>query len=263
MDFNLGDLKEYIGSLKRVDNFTNFFRKYEFIEHEGKEYLAGKEHIQKEATTQYNTPALLFALVRLLKPPHPPQHFDRGSLKKIIPNKNILRFCKKFGLPYIEKVNELDPGFELDHFRYRVAWLYTRFSVWYALTFQDERQPIIKEYATRWHLDEGSTLEAAKKLLAAEVSMGMMNVRLTSEYKNGKFFISLYSTSLIDVAYFQLAGLLTMKEPEVRSHLKTCNNPECKRFFWSLHGHQKYCEFCDRRTVHARMKKMGGDNNDG
>ena len=270
MEFYLSDLKEYIGSLHQADSYALFFKKYKIAVYENEEYLIGLESIKKSRPAQYDSPALLLAFIGLVQPPLPPyfRSSNKEPMKKAVPDKKIISFCKKFGMPYSGiRPKEFYPAIDdlvhdlavvpndiidLEQFRYRVAWLYTRFQVWYELYLKEEKD-YVKEYIKRVGETDRSV---AKQLLALEVTARMDNARLISRYdrKKDKFILGVRAQSLFDVAYFHLGNLLTMNDEHIKQHLKTCKNPRCRRLFWALHGHQKYCEFCDRRTVHKQQK---------
>lgn len=137
------------------------------------------------------------------------------------------------------------------------AWLYTRFSVWYALAHNQKDNKLLRDYTEGWSSDEegGLLREEAKKNLSLEVSMELDRVQVFSEYNRGRFVLGIRTQSLLDVAYFHLANLITLPLPHVKLYLKDCKNPRCGRLFWADHGRKRYCEFCDRRIVHKQQKE--------
>ncbi|MCL6612471.1 MAG: hypothetical protein K6T66_13100 [Peptococcaceae bacterium] len=267
------DLKEYIGDLQAVKSFPLFFERYEIEEHEGKEYLTGHGFVKCDIPAIYNSPAILFAFINLVQPPLP-QSFKSDNpapMKKAVPDKRIKKFCKKFGMPYIEgRGNAFYPALEdmlqdnmhiheakleLRHFRFRVAWLYTHFQIWYALYSGEDKEKVIPGFIAGWEQAGKTKEEAAKDKLGKEVTMRMGNLPIAIEYTHNKYVLGFRARYLIDIAYFHLANLMTMEKSDVRQHLKTCNNPRCRQFFWAQHGRQKYCVFCDRRVVFIQQKR--------
>lgn len=278
MNTYIADLKAYIGNLKQSSSYSRHFREYKISQ--DKKCLVAKENIKTDKPSRHESPALLFAFIGLVRPPLPQFFKDKNKepMRTAVPDKNILKFCRRFGMPYIDGNNGKDhlPAIddfiqglavipqallELDHFRYKVAWLYTHFKVWHSLYSGQSKGGVLEEYANRNLVKEESTREAAAVLLGAEITMRLNNSRLTSEYnkESGSFTLGIRAQNLFDIAYFHLANLLTMKDATIQRHLKTCNNPQCNHLFWSEHGHSRYCELCDRRTIWSRKKKKEGN----
>lgn len=271
----LADLKEYIGNLKQVGHLPLVFEEYEVATHGGKEYLEGTTLQRIDKPIRYDSPAVLLALVGLVNPPLP-EYFKSNNnepMKKAIPSKGIIKFCERFGMPYSEShptsslptIGDIlrdhtvlaEKGIlDMDHLRYKSAWLFTRFHVWYE--FYSGEKKGAREYAARFKelYPEHSIEDAAKEGLASEVALKIDHIRILPQYSrtSGNFTLNIRAKDLFDIAYFHLANLLTMSTAHIRQHLKECQNERCSRLFWAIHGHQKYCEFCDRRIVHKQKK---------
>ncbi|MBC7342774.1 MAG: hypothetical protein H5U02_10095 [Clostridia bacterium] len=266
------DLREYIGDLQTVKSFPLFFKRYEIENHEGKKYLVGYDFVKRSVPAAYNSPAVLFGFVNLVQPPLPHSFLsdDETPMRQAIPDKRIKRFCKKFGMPYLEGRGNLHPAMEnmvwdyinlpvgvieLDTFRWRVAWLYTHFQVWYALYSGKNKTKILSDFIAGQEQTGKQIEEIAKDQLAHEITLQLEQLPITIEYAHGKYVLGFRARYLFDIAYFHLANLLTMGKPCIKRHLKVCNNPRCRQLFWAQHGRQKYCDFCDRRVVFAQQKK--------
>jgi hypothetical protein len=268
----ISDLKEYVGSLQSSNSYNPHFKEYIIQEGEEGLVLVGYGQTQKKPAT-FHRPDLLFNMVSIVKSSLP-EFFDDDFLVEVIDNKKIIKFCKVYGMPVDSA------SVELKHLRYKIAWLKSRYLVWFALfnynnkgNFREnhDSEAELKKYVESRRLAEkldskaaamlgGDTEERAKVMLGHEVSMNLNNLGVLSLYnmENQAFQITLSAKNLFDVAYFQLANLLTMDKKYIKQHLKQCNNTiDCGQLFWALHGHSKYCAYCDRRVVHAKKNKGG------
>gem|GEM_PF-4144263 len=291
----IADLRAYIGTLKQVDAYSWHFKKYTVSA--GGEYLWADGHIKDKKLTRYDNPSLLFSFAGLVQLPHSYWSIEElvkkttsdmnSDMKKAIPDKKIIKFCKKFGMPYWEEddgknlflpVSDLlheGQFFILNHiampqvalrlfsFRFRVILLYIHFQLWHALYSGENKNGIIDEYVKRVLIKEGSVEKTASMRLSDETAMNLRNLRITSKYEknSNSFVLGIRALDLFDIAYFQLANLLTMKDAVVQRHLKTCSNQECGHLFWGEHGHNRYCPLCDRRTIYSRRNKKEVKNN--
>jgi hypothetical protein len=85
----------------------------------------------------------------------------------------------------------------------------------------------------------------------------MNGIFLWFDFLDEKPVIHLRIDNFFDIAYFQLAQLMTKPEGnDGRAHLKTCPIEEggCGSIFWG-HGNRKYCPDCRRSTAAYRRKK--------
>lgn len=253
-NYFISDLKEHVGSLASSSGYVPHFKQYEITEIEGKEYLVGYEHKNKKGPVVHSSPKLLFDFVGLVAPPLPHwlKNNNKAPMKKALPDKRLIKFCKKYGLPYVEN-SESGHCIELEHFRWRISRLYSYFRVWQAVFTGHDEDGYLKQYTQSPLV--GGKRDQVNKCLALEVSLIVNNNKIHLEYDEaaGRFVLGIAARNLIDIAYFHLANLLTYENKYIKQHLKKCNNPRCSQLFWADHGRKKYCEYCDRRVVHAQQ----------
>jgi hypothetical protein len=105
-------------------------------------------------------------------------------------------------------------------------------------------------------------LEARARLGVADLlNERLERVKLTFAWGDPTPRLHLEVGSLFDIAYVQMASLLTKPADESMNsrmqNLKVCQNRNCRDLFWCSHGNRRYCfrPQCDRRAVHRRDKR--------
>jgi hypothetical protein len=268
----IGDLLEEVGNLTMVNSFNYRYEQYGFEEIEGKKYIVGKGFInQFEDELSFDGPELLFSLVNLVTG-EMPEFFNSPHLDNVITEENIMEWCEKYGLPYTdqhfwenEKLNNkgyrFDNVLELNHFRYRLAWLYSQFNLWLGVINDDSEEIKKWSFAVKVNLDAINILhpslteiDSIKKALAYEIS-NITKVKVSLDYNvlKGTFEFKLLDQSLFSIAYYQFAALTTKSPSDSKKKMKNCNY--CNSIFWANSAKKKYCSNCDRRTIWSRRNK--------
>jgi hypothetical protein len=266
----IGDLLEEVGNLTMVNSFNYRYEKYQFEEIEGKNYIVGKGRInQFEDNVSFDGPELLFSLINLVTG-EIPKYFDSPHLDNIITDENIMKWCEDYGIPYTDQhfwgskeLNKKGYGFDnvlqLGMFRYKIAWLYSEFSLWMGILNEDPEEITkwkfgVNEDATKIIHPSLNEMDLIKKSLAYEVS-NKTKVRVSLDYNPQKntFEFKLLDQSLFSIAYYQFTALITKSPSDNKKKMKNCNY--CNSIFWANSAKKKYCSNCDRRTIWSRRNK--------
>lgn len=268
----IGNLLEEVGNLTIVNSFHYRYEKYQFEEIEGKKYIVGKGRInQFEDNISFDGPELLFSLINLVTG-EIPKYFNTPHLDNIITDENIMKWCERYGMPYTDQyfwgnkeLNKKGYGFdnvlELGMFRYKIAWLYSEFSLWVGVLNEDPQKVKTWDFAVKANKEAAKILhpvlngmDLIKKALAYEISnKTKVQVSLDYNQEKGTFEFKLLDQSLFSIAYYQFAALMTKAPSDNKKKMKNCNY--CNSIFWANSAKKKYCFNCDRRTVWSRRNK--------
>lgn len=282
--FLTDDLKANIGNITEVENLNLKFDEYKvvYFESENKDKIPGNEYIRgaksfkmDEFHGQINNPNLLFSLLNLMKEPIP-EASSEGYLDDMINTDKIIQWCRKYGLPlsdndfrenYFEADRNKYYGFCTRIFRWEVMYLFSSFKLWEAITKKDIKniyKYLFRTYISRDTLDKLKTpdekISKAKEALAESINHNFhTDIRIFYNKDTDDFSLSPRDTSLISIAYYQLACFICtpewarFKEEEGKSNIKICKN--CLDYFLG-HGNSVYCEKpeCDRRKVYRKNK---------
>lgn len=272
----IGNLLEEVGNLMSVNSFNCQFEEYTFEEFNGFKFIKGKGRPENPYTKDnfFDGPSLLFSLINLVKEPLP-RFFD--DLDEVLLDEDILNWVKKYGIPYQDgKLNEINKDkihridiLYLYSFKYKLAWLYSSFSLWNAIFYEDNEEIIKFDYVTKLNLKIKKTvfknrelhngIDLIKEALAETIDQ-KTNVSIHFEYNlNTKAYeYNLKSDSLFSIAYYQLSSLMSKKYNETKKKMKKCSY--CNSIYWAKHANSKYCSNCDRRTIWSRENKKLSDS---
>ena len=279
------DLKANIGNITEVEYLNYKFDDYKVVTFEsekkssayGSEFIRGTKAFRRsELIGVMNDSNLLFSLINLMKEPIP-KGFHSPYLEEAIKTEKIIQFCHKYGLPYIDKYFEENyfegdqnkySGFNIQAFRRQVAFLFSYFKFWEAITKKDIKN--LYEYGFTSFLLKGDLdklitpeekLAKAKENLAIAINANYLRTEINIFYNKDtdEFLLRPCSNSLISIAYYQLACFICTPEwarvgiREGKTNIKICKN--CLEYFLG-HGNSGYCDKpeCDRRKVHRRNK---------
>lgn len=271
-DIFIGDLLEEVGKLSEVKSFNLRFPEYKIKKIEGMKFVVGEgkaENLLVNEKEIFDSPDLLFSLLRLS-----PGDSPINSPSEIhIPDKEILKWVKKYGIPYQDKElnfklnDELirDDVLHIDGFKRKLFWLHGLFHLWKAL-IEEEEEGIKKfQYSLQFFVQlenfinpEIDSEKLLKSAIATKISESFSDISLRLIYnkETNKYEFTLTASSLFDIAYFQLAALMTKSRSENKKKMKKC--ALCGSVFWAHHGHQKYCSMCPRQTAWSRKQKQKG-----
>lgn len=274
------DMNDEIGNLSEVNCSNLKWESYEFEEIEGENFIVGKgvpEFLETEKDLQLNDFEVLTSLLNLVTGPLP-ERFDvpfpeHNHLHTVISDNDIMSWVKQYGIPYKDKkLNEMYEDkqwrlnlIHLDSFRHRVAALFARFSIWKAI-IEDTPQEIERYIMSLLTITPGKWAEikqnadtflpVVKKALAQEIGAAA-HIAMTLKYdeKTEQNIFTLSTDSLLNVAYYQLAALLTKPYAESQKHLKNCIM--CNNVFWADHGNDKFCSNpkCNKRNYWYHQNK--------
>lgn len=284
--FFTDDLKANIGGMTQVDRLGWKYKEYKVVYFEsdcedhvspGNEYIRGENPIlNSELSEQINNPNLLFSLLNLMKEPTIIP-LDRPYWSDIIKTDMVIQWCHKYGLPsidqefrkgYFEANRNKYSGFRVETFKWRVALLFRDFKLWEAIANEDIKN--IYKYIHSTHISRDTLyklktpdekISKAKEALAVSIDGKFhTDIRIFYNKDTDDFSLSPQDTSLISIAYYQLACFICTPEwarsgiREGKSNIKICKN--CLSYFLG-HGNSVYCERpeCDRRKVHRKNKK--------
>jgi hypothetical protein len=275
----VSDITDQVGQMNEMNCLNYKFEKYKIETVKGERFIVGKgksELLEGNTELSFNEIHLLLSLINLVKGELPEQFYQRNpnvnELDSVISDKDVLKWVKTHGIPYQDKqLNKLlnDEQLRPTHvhiqlFKFRIATLYARFALWKA-TLEEDPQGIEKYKKALWtydfHKGQDKNLDdliLVKKCLAQEVGTEA-NVRMSLRYDEikendeikEKYVFTLSSDSILNIAYYQLASLISKPKSDSREKLKTCES--CGSLFWTKHARRKYC--CDRRTAHSRRKR--------
>lgn len=241
-------------------------------------YLMGIEpDIKKTDEHIFTNPEILISLINLGSKINDNNGLYNGHKRdELALCEDIKEWCMEYGLPYREeyfyknypKQNNSsttilnNSAFRLWEFKRSVTELYNIINLWYGLTFNDAER-IIK-YSGSFRFSSGKIdlnkdwdeqKSLLKESLAFSVNLGS-SASLDIKYnkKNDSYEIIPYTDSLLSVAYFQLAMLMTNKGSV---NVKFCSI--CKKLFIVEHGNTKVCNSCKReyhriKTQESRRK---------
>lgn len=271
----IGDLIKEVGNLQNVNGRIPKFEEYSLEIIEGEKFIVGTK-IKKDSL--YNDfsykdgPKLLLSLINLIK--------EKGrlpevwNLDELINDEDIMKWCEEYGIPYKDKVlnEKLGDGLSRGHlvhlksFKRKIIWLYEWFSVWKDVLFEDESKiKPNKQLEMFIKLGEStkkdfSKIELIKNALAEQINLkANISVHFQFNKNTSEFEFALKASSLVDVAYFQLASLMTKSPSENKQKLSLCKMPNCNNFFWTKHGNDKFCDNpkCNPKNYwyHEKRKK--------
>jgi hypothetical protein len=197
-----------------------------------------------------------------------------------VPPEAVLKWCGDHGLPEA-KLRRLGDqgrfcaGLLLHEFQEQTLHLYLLYQLWHALSVEDPHmidcylQALTPSYLPR---PRTSRHGAERKLSESVNTYIHLAVRLT--FRNnppgflwtvgpsrdievirfliGDMLPGAVGPSLFSVAYLELGFLITREPDEAKKRIKQC--AWCRSVFWG-HGNRLYCDKCDRRTVHSRIKR--------
>jgi len=253
------DLANEVGRIASVETLNMKFAEYFIRTIDGKDYVLGKNK-KKGVFCEFNEYKLLFSLFSLVKSPLP-RYFDNKYLINVVPIEAILQFCTEYGLPYEDKnlwEEHRYAGFEVGHFRYRIAVLYSFFLLWKAFYENDEASinlnMLLVGLKPADYSDHKQKRAHIKEWLARYVTTFGNHFSFEVDYNAVKdgFFLKLRTRNIFDTCYYQFATLLTNEDVLFKGNLKSCK--ACNAFFWG-HGNKRYCEKCNRKTVWSRNHK--------
>lgn len=276
MKIFLSDMSKEIGKLSEVESFELKFKRYSIKEIEGMKFIVGEGKPTIRENMSFDKPDLLFSLINLVKG-ELPRYFNEPHMDTIVSDEDILKWVEIHGIPYRDQTLNSKLGDEewrphilnLGKFKYKLAWLYSRFTLWKAIIDEDEEKIKKYKYAAqnsyKWiemdnrykNVDEMTKIKLA---LAKETTLLTdISVKLTYNIHSQRYEFQLLSNSLMDIANFQLATLMTKERSDNKSHLKTCKMPGCNNVFWADHGNQEFCSNprCNKRNYwyHTHRKK--------
>jgi hypothetical protein len=175
-------------------------------------------------------------------------------------------WCKKYDLPLVQEYRETSEGWLADRlplrtFQEETVRLYLWYQLWKVMAEQDESGlnrylPALNPHRIpRANLDVWSLpskVSLAKQQMNRDIGLNIRQVRLTlTLYEADPPQFRWRTTSLFNIAYLELALLITRQEPPTR--VKSCRG--CLRLF-AGHGNGWYCAHCDRRTIWSRKKRQ-------
>lgn len=273
----LSDISDQVGQMNEMNCLNYRFEKYKVEIIKGEKFIVGKgqsELLEGHTELSFNEIHLLLSLINLLKGELPKQFYQRNpnvnELDSVISDEDVLKWVKVNGIPYQDKqLNKLldDEQLRPTHlhiqlFKFRIATLYARFALWKATL--EENPPGIEEYKKAlWTYDfhkgqdkNKDDLILVKKCLAQEIGTEA-NIRMSLRYDEDqkKNVFTLSSDSLLSIAYYQLASLMSKPYSDSKEKMKSCKS--CNSLFWANHARTKYCSSCDRRTVWSRKQRKG------
>lgn len=246
----------------------------EASKHEKEWYLMGVDGIKSSREHRFTDPKVLISLINLgLKiDAHNGLVDENGQMDEFSFSEEIINWCKEFGLPYVEEYfqqnyckdkGSIPPlgycGFRLWEFKRRIALLSDYFNLWYGLAFDDMRK-IIKYSKRVQQIDLNKDLDAQVSLLKESLAYTVwadMKTEISLRYnkKTDTYEIVPYTDSLVAVAYFQFAMLMTNKGANGVKFCSMCND-----LFEVEHGSVKICGNCKRdyhriKTKESRERK--------
>lgn len=278
----INDLRQELGSLPTVNSPVFKYKEYESIVVDSSEYIIAKGLIDPHEpksnlyvelgieceSAAYGSFEILFSLIQLVKiKGYQSKDFDKIPDDEIISNNDIIEWCYKYGLPFFPTTQikedltdsngeKVEAGFLTGSFRLSLSFLYGCFNLWRAIYEKNSND--IDKYAAFLgilknakfkNLDEKiSTLKSSFPLL----SIGSIELRPRYDAKTDAFGFGIYTRDIFQVAYFQLATLMTKTSKEIKDNFKMC--PACSSMFWG-HGNRKYCPNCNRKTIWSRKQK--------
>lgn len=276
MNIDLDGFKD-MGNLAEINNIGLYFDQYQLIQFDSpwkdndnvaidqEWYLMGV-NIQKEKGNEhkFNSPEILISLVNLAaKIINGYGLYDqKGTQDELAFYQDIVDWCVKYGLPYQEqyfmtqyyKINGIGGmnAFRLWEFKRRIAVLYDSFQLWYGLTFYDSERIIKYAHSAAGEIQAGKSLESQVPFLKEHLSYRIwsdMRTEIGLKYNKNtdSFEIAPYTDSLISVAYFQLAMLMTNKGMKGVKFCSVCNG-----LFEIEHGSKKICDAC--KSEYHRIK---------
>lgn len=264
----ISDLNAMVGSSKEVKQFNIKFSEYQVRTVNNKEYIVGAVAVESTADTSFQNFHMFLSLMNIVRRDKQlPKYFNPPHLDDVIPTENIIKWCREYGLPYEEWdlwKNHDRMGFEIGHFRYRLAKLYALFLLWRAIQHEDERtlneHMMLVGLKTEEFENLQDKIKNTKKNLALYLSNNTENIGFTSAYNEttDSFALVPRAGSLFDICYFQFATLITMplhNGEDSRQHFKQCIEKSCQAYFWAKHGSQKYCPNCDRQRSYVKRKR--------
>ena len=193
------------------------------------------------------------------------------------------KWCTQYGLPVVEAVDPADgrrPKLSLSFFQRETLTLALLSRVWVALIYRNKdelahyppqlwkacasqcrgapdyrRAAMIEEAALIATYSPTEREESAKRCIKTLLDERLGRVKLTFAWGDPTPRLHLEAGSLFDIAYVQMASLLTKPDDESTDyrmqHIKVCNN--CGDLI-SGHGNRRHClrPHCDRRAEHRR-----------
>lgn len=263
-NFFLSDISDEVGNLNEVESHNFQFEKYKIKEIEGENFIVGDNPKNLFNTGSImNNIDLLFSLIGLVKTPMP-EYYDQEQFQRIITDKDILKWVKKYGIPYKDthlnkiKKDQLTRAnlLCLNGFRYELFKLYSAFALWKGLVEEDPEEIKKRKWVALNNLDGKSTSDEEQikiGLAAAVFPGGQLLLKYDTKTRSYKYFMQ-HSNSLISVAFYQLSAIMT--KPDGKRNLKYCE--ECSSIFWAKHAKTKYCPNCNYKTIHSRKKRQKG-----
>lgn len=222
-------------------------------------YIIGTGYIKENgAETRFSDLEILNSLINLSS-----KIVENNGLKdELAFYDEVKAWCEKFGLPYNEPyftTKYFDKkgiggtrAFRLWEFKRRIAVLYDAFQLWYGLTFND-KEKIVKysSYLIQGDKKLDEQIPFLKESLAYKV-WSEMDTEISVRYNKttDSYEITPHAGSLVSVAYFQLAMLMTNKGEK---GVKFCS--VCNKLFEIEHRSRKICDNCQREYHRLMTKK--------
>jgi hypothetical protein len=271
----VGDLQKEIGNISEVNTMNNKYESYKIEFVKGEKFIIGEGapgFYKGEKDIKMDDINLLLSVINLVKGGLPPKYYaappEVNELASVISDDNVLKWVEMYGIPYEdEKIKEVLNDelwklryLHLDSFRRKVVMLFACFSIWHAIV--EDRTYDIEKYSNSLLTLPLNTNKKAtdyliqlKQALAKQVgSWANIQTGLKYDPKTGQNTFTMSSDSLIKLAYYQFATLMTKPPTENRKKLKTCDY--CKSLYWTDYAKKKYCgNPCNRKTIWSRRQK--------
>lgn len=228
-------------------------------------YIIGENLLNNNEKQDYKNPQILLSLLELGKTiiETNGQGDQISEESQLLLSDKIIKWCKRYGLPYNEEFlqkNYKKPlfGFRIGDFKRQLAVLYNSFNVYYGVTFNEI--DLVKKYppSSLVDIDTESGMQYIKESFANEL-WGSANISLKTEYnkETKKFEMIPYTNNYIEIAYFQISMLLIGDQEE---KIKYCT--KCGSLFIFNHGNETHCSKCKpninaekQRRHQAKIKK--------
>lgn len=276
LNINLDGFKD-IGNLAEVNNLNYHFGEYKLVQLDSpwkdndlvainREWCLVGVGVQKDKGIEhrFSKPEVLISLVNLAdKILNGYGLYDqKGDSDELAFYQDIVSWCRKYGLPYEEdylrkqdyKTNQMGftCAFRLWEFKRRISVLYNAFQLWYGLAFDDSERIIKFAHSAVTRIQAGKSLDSQlpliKELFSYRIWADMhTEIRLKYNKNTDNFEIEPYTNSLVSVAYFQLAMLMTNNGIKSVRFCSVCNG-----LFEIEHGSTKICDKC--KSEYHRIK---------
>lgn len=279
----IGDLRQELGKLCETRSPILKFEEYTTVKSGEIEYIVGKSLIGDENNLKvrrdkpqeyeddignniYADFEILFSLFKLINlEKYSPRCLEKPESNTVILTEEIIDWCYRYGYPFNPIARELykpeggfDYRFDVRDFHMQVGLLYTHFLLWKAIL--DSNETDVDKYIFLTGLKASQFKNSKDKISAVKRYLpnllGSSRLHLKYDSKKDVFCFGVFARDLFDVAYFQLATLMTKPNKDIKDNFKICplEDGGCGSMFWG-HGNMKYCNNCDRRTIWSRKHK--------